>query len=116
MASRPGITGNIKGVAAELAPIETGIIGPQVEKIIVTQSNHPRAADPDEIAKAVRERGLPVDVQKNVGDALATAVGLARASSVGEPSDPVVLVIGSLFLVAEARQFFGLAPNLAEEE
>ena len=106
---------DIKGIVAELGAHESNVLGPRVEKVIITRSHHPRAAYPHEIADAVRKRGLFAEVRENVNEALATAVGIARAGSRGDESDPIVLVTGSLFLAAEARQYFGRAPDLSEE-
>jgi dihydrofolate synthase/folylpolyglutamate synthase len=107
---------DIKGIVEELATSGSNVLGPRVEKVITTRAHHPRAAYPEDLADAFRKKGVFVEVRDNVNEALATAVGIARAGSRGGNDDPIVLVTGSLFLVAEARQYFGLAPDLSEEE
>jgi dihydrofolate synthase/folylpolyglutamate synthase len=107
---------DVKGMVTEMDVNEVNVLGPRIEKVIVTRSHHPRSAYPQDIAEAVRKRGLFAEVRENLNEALATAVGIARAGSRGDESDPVVLVTGSLFLAAEARQYFGLAPDLSEED
>ncbi len=97
-----------RGIIGELGPGPGNVIGPRVEKLIVTKSSHPRAADPDDLADIAKERGLYVEIRESLPEALATAVGIARAGSGGQEDDPVVLVTGSLFIVAEARQQYGL--------
>ena len=107
---------DVDGILAELGTGPGSAIGPRVEKIIVTRSAHARAAQPNNVANAAKKRGFYVETRDNVPEALATAVGIARAGSKGSPDDPVVLVTGSLFIVAEARRYFGLAPDLSEEQ
>lgn len=108
---------DIKGILAELGAGPNNVFGPRVEKVIVTRSRHPRAAYPSEVASLAQQRGLYVEVRESVPEAIATATGIARAGSAGQESDPVVLVTGSLFIAAEARQFFGLGhPDENEAE
>jgi dihydrofolate synthase / folylpolyglutamate synthase len=106
---------DIEGIIDELGTGGGVALGPRVEKVIVTRSSHPRAAHPTKVAKAARDRGLYVEVREEVPEALATAAGIARAASIGDGNDPVVLVTGSLFIVAEAREHYGLAPDLSVE-
>lgn len=106
---------DIEGMVQELGPGPGSMLGPGVQKVIVTRSRHPRAAYPSEVAAAVRARGLFVEVRENVSEALATAVSIARAAREQGEEDPVVLVTGSLSTVADARQHYGLAPDLSEE-
>jgi len=106
---------DIEGIVEELGTGGGGIVGPRVEKVIVTHSQNPRAANPSDVAGIARSRGLYVEVRDKVPEALATAVGAARAASRGDEDDPIVLVTGSLAIVAEARQHYGLAPDLSEE-
>jgi dihydrofolate synthase / folylpolyglutamate synthase len=69
------------------------------DKVIVTRSNHPRAADPAHLADEVRHlcAGCPISIHDDVGDALLEALAWAR------PND-VICVTGSIFVVARARQ------------
>jgi dihydrofolate synthase / folylpolyglutamate synthase len=65
-------------------------------ELIVTRSNHPRAADPRALARTAEEHGAePV-----VADSVAEALKLARRHS---RESEVTVVTGSLFVVAEAR-------------
>ena len=59
--------------------------------------------------------GLTVELRENVRNAIARAEAVARTCCKDDGEDAVVLVTGSLFLVAEARDYYGLAPNLSEE-
>lgn len=106
---------DVKTIIDELGAGPANILGSRVEKVIVTRALHPRAANPTEIAQLVQKRGFDVEVRDKVNDALATAMSVARAGNREDPSGPVVLVTGSLYLVAEARQYFGLRPDLSEE-
>ena len=49
-------------------------------------------------------------------EALTRAETVALAYGKNENTDAVVLVTGSLFLVAEARTHYGLAPDLSDEK
>ena len=85
---------DVEGMVAALAALSPSIIA--------TASHNPRAADPDRLAAAAHTNGLPVEVVVDV----ATAVHLARSRS---QSDDLILVTGSLYAVAEAREALGLA-------
>jgi dihydrofolate synthase/folylpolyglutamate synthase len=78
-----------KDAAAILQPLR-----PLVGEVWLTRSRHPRAVDPAALVAAAAALGLPARVRATV----ATAVEEALAS--GGP----VLVTGSLFVVAEARE------------
>lgn len=106
---------DLDGILDELGPGPSNVLGPRIEKVIVTRALHPRASDPAHVARAVQKRGLQVTVREKVNEALSSAMDLARAYSREDPSSPIVLATGSLFLVAEARRYFGLAPDLSEE-
>ncbi len=73
------------------------ILCPIAEQIIVVASRHPRAEQPDKLAKLVTEIGYQATIMPNVCSAL---------TQVWEhiESDKVVCVTGSLFLVADARE------------
>jgi dihydrofolate synthase/folylpolyglutamate synthase len=107
---------DIAGMVAELAPGPGSMIGPGVQKVIVTRSRHPRSAYPSDVAAVARARGLFVEVRENVAEALATAVSIARAAKNDGDGEPVVLVTGSLSMAAEALQHYGRAPDLSEED
>ena len=69
--------------------------------VVATRSANPRAMAAEGVAAGARAAGLPVEVVADVGDAVARAVD--RAGPAG-----LVLVVGSLFVVAEAREALGL--------
>jgi folylpolyglutamate synthase/dihydropteroate synthase len=70
--------------------------------VIATASHNPRAADPDRIVTAARAAGLRASLQPSVAAALDDA--RARVQPGG-----TILVTGSLYAVAEAREALGLA-------
>ena len=79
---------DIEGMLAELLP--------RAREVILTQSVHPRAADPDDLLALTQPFGKPAWVVASVPDALEAA--LRRAAG-----EAVVLVTGSLFVAAAAR-------------
>ena len=86
-----------KDAAAVLAAL-----APVLDAVVATRADSPRAADPASLAAAARAIGLPATVAPSVSDALAKACIEAGA-------DGLVVVTGSLFVVAEAREALGLA-------
>jgi hypothetical protein len=56
-----------------------------------------------------------VEIEPTVDQALARAEAVALAV-LARKTPVLVLVTGSLFTVAEAREYYGLVPNLAEEQ
>ncbi len=84
----------VADMARELAPLTT--------LVIATRSGHPRAADPAMVAAGYAAAGVSTESAPSV------AVALGRALALAEPGD-LVCVVGSLFVVAEAReQMLGL--------
>lgn len=81
---------DIGAIARELTSIGTGAF--------VTKSRHPKSMDTEQIADAFWETGLPVRPEPSVKIAMTKAI-----LEVGEGG--LVLVTGSLFIVAEAREF-----------
>ncbi|MEM7812046.1 MAG: folylpolyglutamate synthase/dihydrofolate synthase family protein [Planctomycetota bacterium] len=78
-----------------------GVLTSKVDTFVVTRfATNPRAAEPRLLAETVRNAGGSVTA---VTDDLATALAEAKHDAAGG----VVLVIGSLFLVAEARRLVG---------
>jgi dihydrofolate synthase/folylpolyglutamate synthase len=71
---------------------------------IATRSRGPRATDPAVIATALQTAGIAVDVAPTVAEAI------ERAKRVAGPKG-LILVTGSLYVVAEAREFYGLATS-----
>jgi dihydrofolate synthase/folylpolyglutamate synthase len=68
----------------------------RADEVILTESIHPRSANPEKMAAESEQRNAQVTAVKEVSSALWEA--LRRA---GE--DDLVCVTGSLFVVAEAR-------------
>jgi dihydrofolate synthase/folylpolyglutamate synthase len=107
---------DVPGILEEMKNWTDGISGPKIERLIVTRSGHARAADPRTVAQEAVGHGLTVELRENVRDALARAESVALACCKDNGPEAVVLVTGSLFLVAEARSYYGLAPDLSEEK
>ena len=80
---------DVAALADELAPLAA--------QVIATRSRHPRARDPREVGQAFAERDVPVAMTEPVGAAMEAA--LTQADSGG-----TVVVCGSLFVAAEARE------------
>ncbi|MEO8288755.1 MAG: folylpolyglutamate synthase/dihydrofolate synthase family protein [Chloroflexota bacterium] len=106
---------DIAGIVKELKNWSDGLAGPKIERLIVTRSSHARAAEPREVAQQAVALGLTVEMRENVNDALARAQAIASACVKDDALEPVVLVTGSLFVVAEARSYYGAAPDFSEE-
>lgn len=71
-------------------------ITPIAIEVVATQSRNPRAKDAREIADAFREADLPVAIETNVAAAIDAAIAQAGTGA--------VVVCGSLFVAAEARE------------
>lgn len=72
------------------------VLLPATCQLIVTQAVHPRAADPVRLRKLAARHGHRAHIVPTVTEALMTAVENAV-------EDDLILVTGSLFVVAEAR-------------
>lgn len=70
---------------------------PITDYLIVTRSDHPRAATPVELADLAASVGMGAEITVNIHRAF------QRAQAVLRPKDGI-LVTGSIFLVAEARE------------
>ncbi len=70
---------------------------PVTDYLIVTRSDHPRAASPVELADMAASVGIGAEIAVNIHRAF------ERATAVLRPRDGI-LVTGSIFLVAEARE------------
>jgi len=75
---------------------ELVFLSPQV---VVTCSSHPRAASPLIITAEFAKRGIKSKVAENVSQALSQTLSVAN-------KEDVICVTGSLFLVAEALDYF----------
>jgi dihydrofolate synthase/folylpolyglutamate synthase len=82
---------DILGMISELVPL--------FPQVIVTQASHSRAAPPSTLAAEFTKRGIEPEVRGSVAQAL------SRALSLAEKTD-VICVTGSLFVVAEALDYF----------
>lgn len=81
-----------------------GALAPAVREVIATAARGPRSASPSSIAQGVQRTGLGVEERPTVNEALNEAVRVAG-------SDGLVVVTGSLAVVAEAREALGLAQS-----
>jgi len=85
---------DLEGMLAELASLQP--------RLIATASHNPRAADPARIIEAAASHGMAAEDGGDVDSALARARGEAAP-------DDLIVVTGSLYAVAEAREALGLA-------
>lgn len=85
---------DLEGIISALAPAASAVVA--------TRSRHARAADPARIAELARLHCPMVEIAQDVPSAIARALAMAA------PRD-LVCVTGSLFIVADARDHFGLA-------
>jgi dihydrofolate synthase / folylpolyglutamate synthase len=69
------------------------------DRVIACAPPSPRALPADQLARAVAARGVAVEVQADVGQAVEVAWGLAEAAGEGD----LVMVTGSLYTVGAAR-------------
>lgn len=88
---------DLEGMLAELLP--------RVSTLIVTQAEHPRAADLDVLIDLAHSHGVPVEAVCPVSRAL--EAGLQSLSPEG-----VLLITGSLFIVGEALAAWDDLPRL----
>ena len=87
---------DIHGMFAELLP--------RVRQVVATKSVHPRAIEPEELVEMAHQFGRPARAVPQVEDALQEALGLAEGEA-------VVLVTGSIFVAASARQNWKAMPG-----
>ena len=79
----------------------------QASAVVVTRSRHPRSVRPGLLAAEFREHGVSTIVETNT-----VKEGMDRALQMAGPED-LVLVTGSLFVAAEAREaVLGIEPEL----
>ncbi len=79
---------DVSGMLAELLPL--------ANRVIVARADHPRASNPEQLLEAIRANAVALSAN------LAHTVSQAVADAM-QDSEPVVLITGSIFLVAEAR-------------
>ena len=79
---------------------------------IATQSRHPKSSPATRLADTAREHGLESMTLHDVGEALDEARRLAREN----PEIRLIVVTGSLFVAAEAREhLLGIVPEIYED-
>jgi dihydrofolate synthase / folylpolyglutamate synthase len=85
-----GVMGDkdLEGLAMAVEPI--------ARRVIATKADHPRALDPEAVARVFRDLGIETFWEKTVPDAVEAAL------RVSTPSDAVV-ILGSVALAGEAR-------------
>ncbi len=81
---------DIPGMARELKSL--------INDIIVTSSSHPRAASTSILVEEFAKLGIEVKITENVSEALSQALAAAKKTD-------LILVTGSLFVVAEAIDY-----------
>lgn len=106
---------DLAGIINEMGTDRSNVFGPYIERVLVTRPNHPRAAPPEKIAELIEAHGLEAEVHEDIAGALRRAEEIASQIEGKGENAPVVLVTGSLYTVAEAREYYGLAPDLSEE-
>jgi dihydrofolate synthase/folylpolyglutamate synthase len=74
-----------------------GLLQPEVDQWILTQAQHPKATPSAELADLLSRKG-------GHGRATATVEAALRTAKEAAAPDDLILVTGSLFVVAEARQ------------
>jgi dihydrofolate synthase / folylpolyglutamate synthase len=88
---------DIEGMFMELIP--------RVTELITVKSFHPRAIDPDKLVVMAGSYGHRVHCVEHIPDAMELSLNLAG-------SEGLVLVTGSIFVVAEARKFWEKRANI----
>jgi len=88
---------DIQGMFIELMPL--------VKELIAVKSFHPRAIEPDKLIEMAQAFGHPAHCVEHIPEAMEKAMPL-----VGK--DGIVLVTGSIFVVAEARKLWEKKSNI----
>jgi dihydrofolate synthase / folylpolyglutamate synthase len=90
---------DVPGIVAALAP---------AAEIVATRSTNPRATDPAHLAEIARAQGIFATEASDV------AIALSHAR--GQHPGQLIVVTGSLYMVAEAREALGLAEPSHESD
>lgn len=85
---------DIQGMLDELLP--------RTWQVVLVKSYHPRAADPEQLARLVQQAEKPVRIIPEVPDALHEALRMSESQEL-ENGPALVLVTGSIFVAAGAR-------------
>ena len=88
---------DIQGMFIELMPL--------VKEMILVKSFHPRAIEPTRLVDMMQPFDRPVQIIEQIPEALEKATLLAG-------DNKVVLVTGSIFVVAEARKYWEKQANI----
>jgi dihydrofolate synthase/folylpolyglutamate synthase len=88
---------DIDGMLVELMPM--------VKELIAVKSFHPRAIEPEKLVGMALAYGHAVDLMENIPQAIEKALELVDG-------DSLVLVTGSIFVVAEARKYWEKKANI----
>jgi len=74
-------------------------IAPMAERVFATQTAHPRAMDPSQIAARFGDASVSAETCDSVKSAVDKAIDIA-------PSDGVICLVGSLSVAAAGREYF----------
>ena len=91
---------DIEGMFAELIPL--------ADKVILTQSTHPRAANPEQLAHIASTYGKPVRITPDIAVAV-------NESLQDLEDEHVLLITGSIFIVAGAREAWMVRSGILPE-
>jgi dihydrofolate synthase/folylpolyglutamate synthase len=80
------------------------ILFPVAERVVATRAENPRSATPEEIRDAAARSGAEIEMTSTVPEAIEMARRLA-------PENAVVVITGSIYVVGEAMQALGIAPE-----
>jgi folylpolyglutamate synthase/dihydropteroate synthase len=83
---------DIGGMAAEILSL--------TDTVIVTRSSHPRSASVSDLVEGFARNGIKVNVENTVHNAISKVISYAG-------KDDLLLVTGSIFIVAEAIESYG---------
>ncbi len=72
---------------------------PRLNRLVVTQADHPRALEREKLALMAKEMGIPVESERSASSALERALGLAG-------DDKLILVAGSVAFAGEMRSLW----------
>jgi dihydrofolate synthase/folylpolyglutamate synthase len=88
---------DIQGMFIELLPV--------VKELFMVKSFHPRAIEPEKLVEMAKTSGCNVHIVDYIPEAVEKVIQLAG-------KDEVVLVTGSIFVVAEARKYLESMMNI----
>lgn len=76
---------------------------PLVSQAVITRAPSPRAGDWQSLATICQACGVPCRLEEQVAQAVATGQFLAAAAQSEQAAEPLLLITGSLYMLAEAR-------------